>query len=118
MVGGASNWIGAYRVGPSNETDQFAWIDGSPLVYAPWVYGDPNNAYGNELCVHMRSYETFDARWNDYDCWSETSSQMEIMDFVCQSDVHSKSKPIEGGKFFKVSLMYCFVSSSSHCSTS
>merc|ERR1712168_1423443 len=37
LVGGASNWIGAYRVGPSNDSDQFAWIDGPPLVYAPWV---------------------------------------------------------------------------------
>ena len=95
MVGGASNWIGAYRVGWYN--DQFAWIDGSPLVYAPWSSGNPSNNNGNELCVEMLTNETYDASWNDYDCWSENSENIEVMDFVCQSDIHSKFKQIEGG---------------------
>jgi len=40
LAGGANNRIGVYRVGPLNENDQFAWIDGSPLVYAPWSSGN------------------------------------------------------------------------------
>ena len=66
MVGGASNWIGAYRVGPLNENDQFAWIDGSPLVYAPWSDGNPSNSAGNEFCVQMMTSETYNASWNDF----------------------------------------------------
>ena len=45
----------------------------------------------------MGPYETYYASWNDYDCWSENSSPLKIMDFVCQSDVHSIFKQIEGG---------------------
>merc|ERR1712198_432740 len=96
LVGGAYNWIGAYRVGPSNVNDQFAWIDGSPLVYAPWSSGNPSNNNGNELCVEMLTNETYDASWNDYDCWSESASQKKVMDFVCQIDVQSIFKQIEG----------------------
>jgi len=96
LAGGANNWIGVYRVGPLNENDQFAWTDGSPLVYAPWASGNPSNTNGNEFCVHMGPYETYYASWNDYDCWSENSSPLKIMDFVCQSDVHSIFKQIEG----------------------
>jgi len=85
LVGGATNnWIGAYRAGPENVNDQFAWIDGSPLVYAPWNTDHPNpsNSGGNEFCVVMFSDNT----WNDYDCWSESHSGHTIKNFVCQSD--------------------------------
>ena len=97
LVGGAYNWIGAYRVGPFNVNDQFAWIDGSPLVYAPWSDGNPSNSNGNEFCVQIMTSETYNASWNDYDVWSENGALIEIMDFACQRDPLSISKPIEGG---------------------
>jgi len=95
LVGGATNnWIGAYRVGPENVNDQFAWIDGSPLVYAPWNTDHPNpsNSGGNEFCVVMFSDNT----WNDYDCWSESHSGHTIKNFVCQSDGVPKQPTQEG----------------------
>ena len=46
----------------------------------------------------MLTYETYNASWNDYDCWSESHPLIEVMDFVCQSDVHSIFKPTEEGK--------------------
>ena len=45
----------------------------------------------------MLTNETYDASWNDYDCWSESASQKKVMDFVCQIDVQSIFKQIEGG---------------------
>merc|ERR1711962_1110702 len=89
LVGGAINWIGAYRIGPLNENDQFAWIDGSPLAYAPWWPGNPSNENRKELCVEMLPYKTYNTSWNDNDCWSENKPSFEVKNFVCQSDVRS-----------------------------
>ena len=50
----------------------------------------------------MLTYETYDASWNDYDCWSESASQKKVMDFVCQIDVQSIFKQIEGGIKIKI----------------
>ena len=45
----------------------------------------------------MRTNETYNASWNDYDVWSENGALIKIMDFACQSDQLSIFKPIEGG---------------------
>ena len=50
----------------------------------------------------MLPYKIGNANWIDYNCWSASviSSEIKVMDFVCQSAVsaHSIIKQIEGRK--------------------
>lgn len=55
-------WIGLHRITPGGK---FVWVDGSPLDYAHWYPGEPNNAGGNENCVHMRWDPAAPGMWND-----------------------------------------------------
>jgi len=96
LAGGAHNWIGAHRNYPDNYVHYFSWINGLPPVYAPFSSGNPSNSFGNEFCVQMMTFETYNASWNDYDCLSKNSASIKIMDFVCQSDLHSIFKLIGG----------------------
>jgi len=59
---GRSFWIGLHRIEPGGK---FVWVDGSPLDYAHWLAGEPNNASGNENCVHMRWDPATPGTWND-----------------------------------------------------
>jgi hypothetical protein len=55
-------WIGLHRMFPGG---QFAWIDGASVDYTDWYSGEPNNAGGNENCVHMRWDPSAPGTWND-----------------------------------------------------
>ncbi|XP_039630077.1 deleted in malignant brain tumors 1 protein-like [Polypterus senegalus] len=50
------------------------WTDGSRWNYSNWNSGDPNNAGGNEKCIHINF--KVQGGWNDKDC-------TELYPFVC-----------------------------------
>ena len=72
---GRSLWIGLHRTEPGGK---FAWVDGSPLDYAHWFAGEPNNAGGNENCVHMRWDPAAPGSWNDLNEASQLNSVVEV----------------------------------------
>ena len=60
-------WIGLQK----NVTDSlFYWTDGTPLAghYQNWNEGEPNNAKGNEGCVHTCPLNDPPGTWNDDPC--------------------------------------------------
>jgi len=57
-TGGLAHWIGF----DDNATEgSFIWVDGSPVTYTNWNWGEPNNA-GIENCA------TIGGTWNDLPC--------------------------------------------------
>lgn len=59
-------WIGLDDVALEGE---FTWTDKSPLNYTGWAGGEPNDAGGNEDCVHIASWAG--GQWNDVACQVE-----------------------------------------------
>ena len=51
------------------EEGNFIWSDNTPFDYIAWEEDEPNNAGGNENCVHIRIPETL--AWNDVPCSNE-----------------------------------------------
>jgi hypothetical protein len=76
--GGAerSLWIGLHRTEPGGK---FAWVDGSPLDYAHWYPGEPNNVGGNENSVNMRGGPVEPGTWNDYADANQLNSVVELL---------------------------------------
>jgi len=72
---GRSLWIGLHRTEPGGK---FVWVDGLPLDYAHWYPGEPNNAGGNEACVHMRWDPAAPGTWNDLSDASQFNSVVEV----------------------------------------
>lgn len=60
LARGQSAWIGLHR-------DSWRWVDGSPLTYAKWWNGYPNNIYADS-CVLM-----FNGVWINQPCATEQS---------------------------------------------
>ncbi len=54
-------WIGLNRY--SIGSDEFVWVDKSPVDYVNWRIGEPNNVDDNEYYVEMRIYKN--GTWND-----------------------------------------------------
>ena len=59
---GRSLWIGLHRPYPGAA---FMWVDGSKLDYVNWYSGQPDNAGGDETCVHMWADGNLSGFWND-----------------------------------------------------
>ena len=59
-------WIGLDDVALEGK---FTWTDKSPLNYTGWAGGEPNDAGGNEDCVHIASWAG--GQWNDIACQVE-----------------------------------------------
>jgi len=55
-------WIGGLRSG-----NVFQWIDGSTFDFTYWRVNEPNNAGGNENCIHSWT----DNMWNDLPCYRQ-----------------------------------------------
>ena len=53
-------------------------MDGSPLDYAHWFAGEPNNAGGNESCAHMRWDPAAPGSWNDLNDANVLNSVVEV----------------------------------------
>ena len=67
-------WIGA-----SDRDDEgtFTWVDGSPVGWAPWADGEPNDSWWNEDCVDLLI--DGGGAWNDENC-------QEFLNFVCEHE--------------------------------
>ena len=72
---GRNLWIGLHRVMPGGP---FAWMDGTPLDYAHWLDGEPNNCNGNEECVHMRWDPAGPGTWNDLSDANQLNGVVEL----------------------------------------
>lgn len=59
---------GEWWIGGSDEAFEghFSWTDHTPFDVVFWDDGEPNNAGGNENCVHLASWAN--GRWNDIPC--------------------------------------------------
>uniref|UniRef100_A0A3Q3KAZ2 C-type lectin domain-containing protein n=2 Tax=Monopterus albus TaxID=43700 RepID=A0A3Q3KAZ2_MONAL len=66
-------WIG---LSDTHKQGRWMWSDGSAVYFVFWNVGEPNNAGGNEHCVHGTL--SLDMKWNDLLC-SQTFA------FVCAS---------------------------------
>lgn len=69
--------LGEWWIGGSDEAfeGQFSWTDHTPFDVVFWDDGEPNNAGGNENCVHLASWAN--GRWNDIPCEA-------ALHYVCQ----------------------------------
>ncbi|XP_005097625.3 macrophage mannose receptor 1 [Aplysia californica] len=57
--------LGGFWTGLNDlDQDSFKWTDGSPLSFVSWGNNEPNDAYGSERCVEIRS----GSFWNDQHC--------------------------------------------------
>ncbi|XP_078676753.1 apolipoprotein(a)-like isoform X1 [Branchiostoma floridae x Branchiostoma belcheri] len=63
-------WIGLHDTGAEGI---FIWVDGTPLTYTSWNYGEPNNN-GEEDCVQLSGYN-----WNDASCFGTAQ-------YICEID--------------------------------
>ncbi|EYF03864.1 Hypothetical protein CAP_5128 [Chondromyces apiculatus DSM 436] len=61
-------WIG---FNDQDEEGVFTWTDGSPVDYASWGVGEPNNSYDLEHCVYL-SVGVGGGAWDDLPCDYET----------------------------------------------
>ncbi|XP_062340567.1 macrophage mannose receptor 1 [Osmerus eperlanus] len=77
------SWIGMSDLLLEN---QFAWSDGSPVLYTNWNLNEPNNAGGAEHCTAMTHNYLETGRWNDDACSEERS-------FVCYRKKSSSIAP-------------------------
>ena len=68
-------WIGLHRTEPGGK---FVWMDGSPLDYAHWYPGEPNNVGGIEDFVHMRWDPAAPGTWNDLNDAGQMNSVVEL----------------------------------------
>ncbi|XP_070535731.1 macrophage mannose receptor 1-like [Ptychodera flava] len=66
-----TSWIGLREYSSSGT---HMWSDGTPVDYVNWDEGQPDDAYGQEKCVELR---TTDGEWNDLNCG-------DIHTFVCK----------------------------------
>ncbi len=68
--------VGEWWVGGTDENFEghFMWTDRTPFDFAFWNDGEPNNAGGNENCIHLASWAG--GRWNDIPCDAS-------MNYVC-----------------------------------
>ncbi|XP_067686863.1 macrophage mannose receptor 1-like [Haliotis asinina] len=58
-------WIGLNQLGGDN----YAWTDGSPSDFVKWKPGEPNDAFGGQLCVDIYGGTTAGpGLWNDDNC--------------------------------------------------
>ena len=51
------------------------WISGQPFLFTDWSAGQPDNAGGVEMCIHIRDLSAGPnvAQWNDISCTSTTN---------------------------------------------
>lgn len=65
-------WIG---LGDAEVEGTFAWVDGTPLDYAAWSQGEPNDYGGGEDCAELVPWSG--GLWNDLACARE-------LPFICR----------------------------------
>uniref|UniRef100_A0A8C5T8B6 C-type lectin domain-containing protein n=1 Tax=Malurus cyaneus samueli TaxID=2593467 RepID=A0A8C5T8B6_9PASS len=66
-------WIGLFLLNPDKE---FAWIDGSPVIYENWEEYEPNNSRELEHCVMLTRSPQM--RWNDLRC-------EHLLNWICET---------------------------------
>ncbi|KAH7711486.1 hypothetical protein AAVH_21208, partial [Aphelenchoides avenae] len=69
VSGDTEFWIGAHRL---NQTSDFVWSDGSPLIYTNWDDGQPQFTYG-ETMVYM----------DESGYWSSSDGDAAARSFLC-----------------------------------
>jgi hypothetical protein len=76
-VGRQDWWIGATDV---TAEGTFVWADGTPLGFAAWAPGQPDQGGAEEVleedCVEL--HEADDGLWNDLRC------EIDYLDFICE----------------------------------
>ncbi|XP_045898361.1 lactose-binding lectin l-2-like [Micropterus dolomieu] len=73
----ARSWIGLSDV---HKEGSWMWSDGSAVDFDIWSPGQPDNARGNEHCVHINYVN--DLKWNDIPCSMTRTS-------ICASHITS-----------------------------
>jgi len=58
-------WLGLEDPLCKGGTCNYAWIDGTPLTYSNYNFGEPNNTGGGEHCIEAQAFST---GWNDIPC--------------------------------------------------
>ena len=78
ITDGSETWLGAIRTGPVplNNT-QWAWIDGTPMIYDNWSTDNPNNANDDQFCL-CTNYKGAGI-WDDDYCIGERQKA-----YICQ----------------------------------
>ncbi|XP_069120617.1 macrophage mannose receptor 1-like isoform X2 [Argopecten irradians] len=74
-----SVWIGYNELGATTYT----WSDGSLVDFDFWGNGEPNNAFGAEMCV---SVSVYGGTWNDDNCGQEKG-------FICKKSLSGSGPP-------------------------
>ncbi|XP_021354593.1 macrophage mannose receptor 1-like isoform X2 [Mizuhopecten yessoensis] len=75
----ANAWVGYNELGSTTYT----WTDGSLVDFDFWRHGEPNNAFGAEMCV---SLSASGGTWNDDNCGQEKG-------FICKRKLGMTGPP-------------------------
>ena len=81
-------WIGARRSKTNNA--QFVWGDETPVTYASWMSGEPNN--DNEGCV-INNWKP--KQWIDASCQTPYNANAPPA-FFCETEPVSSNRPYSG----------------------
>ena len=66
------------------------WISGEPFVFTDWSAGQPDNAGGVEMCIHIRQLGVnlgfaSIAQWNDISC-TTTTADSSLFRPICKQE--------------------------------
>src|ERR1039458_8899237 len=88
-----SLWLGLHRQYPGGP---FMWMDGSPVDYANWCNGQPDNGGGVENSVHMWADVHNGGGWNDAVEWTSLNAVVEVPAKSAEKALKEREKALIG----------------------
>jgi cysteine-rich repeat protein len=70
IQGPDSPWIGGHDI---NIEGSFEWFSGEPFEYTHFAPGEPDNAFGNQDCLHLGNAA---GEWSDFDCFTNVAGHI------------------------------------------